>query len=97
MPKHTPGPWRAETDRAQYPPVAVWSERRKNGSVLRECVAGVLGTADSERTQADAQLIAAAPDLLAACLDIRAFLRRSGYDARIVDAAIAKATGGTDG
>ena len=96
--RHTPGPWRAETDQTQHPPVAVWSERHKEGSVLRECVAEVLGAADSECTQSDARLIAAAPDLLDACCTALSFVRGKNKNLPAVmaqlAAAIRAATGG---
>lgn len=62
VPSHTPGPWQVTTDRAadamQFPycvrDAADWS------------VAYVTGTDGLAATQANARLIAAAPDLLAA-------------------------------
>ena len=41
----------------------------------------------SEEAEANARLIAAAPFLLAACKDILSFLKKSGYDTRIVQQA----------
>ena len=51
---------------------------------------------DKDRLKSDARLIAAAPELLDALLDCREALRRTGHDGElaIVNAAIAKATGG---
>ena len=47
----------------------------------------------TDPAEANARLIAAAPDLLAVCKDIEGFLKRSGYDTALVRAAIAKAEG----
>lgn len=98
MNKHTPGPWKAETFAARW---NVWpiSKRKPDGSaVAYDC------------TEADARLIAAAPDLLEAAqqaADVLAVLYAK-YQTRIgpfasqaqranvlLGAAIAKATGAT--
>lgn len=96
--QHTPGPW-----------VPIWGKGGEAAESLAKadvhvavqakgCVVAVCGDyldeANRSQSVADAFLIAAAPDLLAACKDIRDFLRSRGYDLRIVEAAIAKATGG---
>ena len=51
------------------------------------------GVEDAIETQANADLIVAAPGLLAACKDIVDFLKYSGYDTQLMKAAIAKAEG----
>ncbi len=89
--QHTPGPWeiRRDTDVTGYP---VFSIAGMSGEQKRDVV-----TLD-----ANARLIAAAPDLLAALEDLRAealaWLRKdpeavSRLTQDVVDAAIAKARG----
>lgn len=77
MSKHTPGPWYWTDDYTTQ-------DGRKTWSVVAECGYGVLscdGTRNSPQccNSADADIIAAAPDLLAACkygtqFDLSAFL-----------------------
>ena len=52
-------------------------------------------TLESFFPDGDAALIAAAPDMLAALKDVQDFLKRSGYDTRLVREVIAKAEGRT--
>lgn len=98
--KHTPGPWSVgETRRYKHSggvdgtEVAVHygpAERRGN------CIAFAYGHGRSSDAEADARLIAAAPDLLAALmmvLDDPQALDGRPRTAECVRAAIAKATG----
>ena len=83
--KHTPGPWATSHDAVpdHHTQVTVYSE----GSGER--VATVF------QTEANARLIAAAPELLEACEEIKEWLMYIGSKVTFVhlDAAIAKATG----
>ena len=98
MNKHTPGPWmvNASTDTANCYKiegaglsVKVYGKDRylPNGTTVR-----VL------RTLANARLIAAAPDLLAACKAVRDLVEFNDVPReeiwKIIDAAVAKAEGG---
>lgn len=61
----------------------------------RYCIATIPTGNDTDAKEADARLIAAAPELLDALKDCREALRRAGAagELAVVDAAIAKATG----
>ena len=95
MSKHTPGPW--EVDESNPNLVArlvdgVYEyvcEVAPSSFSTREC--------SDEQEEADARLIAAAPELLAALRVARADIRRCFGDTveslRLIEAAIAKATG----
>lgn len=50
-------------------------------------------TEGDEPSTEDSNLISAAPELLAVLIDVQDFLTRSGYDTKMVKAAIAKALG----
>ena len=67
--KHTPGPWEVRADPSHYDSfttvVAGSGEQRKG--MLREMIVEIGGWAGIETAEANARLIAAAPDLLAAC------------------------------
>ena len=82
--KHTAGPWQVAGPSAKG--YLVVQGAKGNGVAL------ILMDSDDE--EADARLIAAAPDLLAALQEVRSDgpLLRAGLGATI-DAAIAKATG----
>lgn len=86
--KHTPGPWSAEeSPESEYFDVKVHMSR------------GYLGVA-TYNSRADANLIAAAPDMLAALRGVLAHMEARGLDTygagefAFVRAAIAKAEGG---
>ena len=88
MSKHTPGPWRAAPQPGQTVGVHTFTH----------CVmAGDDALADT-LTEADAHLIAAAPDLLAACKAVRDLVEFHDVPRaeiwQIIDAAVAKAEGG---
>lgn len=89
--QHTPGPWNIGTKNG----ARVWSE---NGETLI-ADADVSESLRKEIKKANARLIAAAPDLLAALKEADEDFAREGFDkdgpyrAHII-AAIAKATGG---
>lgn len=84
MSGHTPGPWVAQPDPHSNP--GEWVIGIANGPVDYVAVC-------SER---DARLIAAAPELLEALIDCRRALELANFtgELAVVDAAIAKATGG---
>lgn len=87
MSKHTPGPWRTSYDR-----------RERKHSVVGDGMwfAKISWTVISDRNEADAKLIAAAPDLLDALKAAVAQLERHGFDGLSsgANAAISKAEGG---
>lgn len=103
MSKHTPGPWRVETETT-----LVWGAcnsddqtTRGMGYPIADCRTAPSGSWASgpseDEGEANARLIAAAPDLLAALHDAQARLRGAGMlggDDDPVNAAIAKAEGG---
>lgn len=88
--KHTAGPWEV-TDQNGDPEGSFRGVRRPtqtnslgkpyNMYVAQYCL------------PEDARLIAAAPTMYAALKDIEGFLKRSGYDTRLVREVLAKATG----
>jgi hypothetical protein len=80
MTKYTPGPWKAQEFAGQ---INIWG-KPKGAAVAYDC-----------RTPADARLIAAAPELLAACRAIEESHLGGHYSAAFeaVRDAIAKATG----
>lgn len=91
--QHTPGPWHRNVAPAtKY--TTVWSGRNKH--VARVVVDGL----SPEEVEANICLIAAAPDLMAALAMARSILveledyRPDGPSVQVIDAAIAKATGG---
>ena len=96
MSKHTPGPWeakhraghdnqyRTEIFSAEHGGIATCAWTPKN------CGNGVTGT----YREANARLIAAAPDLLEALQHLTLVLKAAGYGTERADAAIAKATHG---
>jgi hypothetical protein len=94
MVEHTPGPWRTGTKRYMADPLYIEAGEGVNFTIIGKA-----------RTLADARLIAAAPDLLAACERAVDLLHKYANDAsshrtstiRVIRdelrAAIAKATG----
>ena len=107
MSQHTPGPW--HVGEAPYETGIIYSEPDRTGGPMKvaECRGwghltggGALGLPSDQAAQiqdANARLIAAAPQLLRACLMAREELCFGGdYEAakRVVNAAITKATGG---
>lgn len=102
--KGTPGPWHVGygiTDigctnakiggHAKLFDVRGWGYLTGNGH-------GGLGLSYEEAMaiqKANACLVAAAPELLDALIDVQDFLKRSGYDTKMVKYAIAKALGET--
>ena len=99
MSKHTLGPWRLEADKAHfYSMTAIVGGSKMNSQPHSfpgyEMIVQVGGTADVFTLEANARLIAAAPDLLEACkvaLGIIGF----GAEHDQISAAIAKAKGET--
>lgn len=75
--QHTPGPWEVVPDPCHYDSfttvVAGIGEQRKG--LLRELIVEVGGRADIEVAEANARLIAAAPELLGALKLARDFIR----------------------
>ena len=97
--RHTPGPWEAINTASSG-----WSVRRKYERPGFTGLAPICSMAwfqfpipdiiDDAISEANARLIAAAPDLLAACKVLQAEAAARGCGLRIADEAIAKATGG---
>lgn len=91
--RHTPGPWFAIQYANQW---CIQSEEGYEGAN-----SDVLDEEFTDKAEANAHLIAAAPDLLAALEVLKAWVGKlsdwAGQDppCEIVDAAIIKATGGT--
>ena len=96
--KHTPGPWEARCIESQE-----WAIDAPNGDPTIgysswTALASVYGSNDFRRegeavAEANARLIAAAPELLEACKAARALTPDGTYTASVLDAAIAKAEG----
>jgi hypothetical protein len=89
---HTPGPWGtgAMMTRVEASP-ANW----RVPMLIADCHAGKYAPENEEERVANARLIAAAPDLLAACEAMMDKASTSYVDAeRLIAAAIAKAKGG---
>lgn len=87
--QHTPGPWSVERHpHSGHPLVAGEGEY-----VVADCGNGEIETASEE---ANARLIAAAPELLEALISLRDFLRGNGTKSARADAAISKATAATE-
>jgi hypothetical protein len=87
--KHTPGPWLARFD-----------ERRDNYQIfgagktgMRPWIAITKCESVPAHHEANAHLIAAAPDMLGALKYARRFLRKEDHDTDFVDGVIAKAEG----
>lgn len=88
--RHTPGPWRIFDDRTDDHQFTI--AQRRSGPITLGVVCHVRDIADA--APANAALIAAAPDLLAVCLEIQEH-HTDDWDARMktLDAAISKALG----
>ena len=89
--KHTPGPWRTKREGFS----TVYVEARIDGGLIQEVAACGPTEAGLEQQEANARLIAAAPELLEAL----GLIANTGMDARqcmlTASAAIARATGET--
>lgn len=96
--KHTPGPWLAQRIHLSRGPWAVYGPRHRDGTNYAPLVQ--LGLMDRPVDEANARLIAAAPDLLEACRESLGYFeqiwpliadRNDNIMAKLRD-AIAKAT-----
>ena len=100
MSKHTPGPWLiAESVVSRHAVTNMRRIRSKNEGLEHGAVCDVYGIQDGSEASANARLIAAAPDLLAACefALAHAFERKWDEDGRaftMISSALRKATGG---
>jgi len=74
MTKHTPGPW--EVGPQDWSRTRVFQEQQGSRRILANCDLNELRETHGyqEEALANARLIAAAPDLLAACRDVLEFL-----------------------
>ncbi len=99
--KHTPGPWKATISKSRIDGVAVVFriDCAKRISIVGGQSQEHLGRdgVHEEECRANAQLIAAAPELLEAlqiARDYAAFANAEPDDLALIDAALTKATGG---
>lgn len=87
MTNHTPGPWAVSFGTDVY----LHGERFEHNRHIADCDMDMdLG---KDEREANARLVAAAPELLEALKYVRRFLRETDHDVEYVDAAIAKAEG----
>jgi hypothetical protein len=84
MAQHTPGPWTSKATASLGPQYKVYPEADGPDIAI---------VYDHGNTKANAQLIAAAPDLLAACLQAQ---NQEGDWRGVIDMAIKNATGDLD-
>lgn len=95
---HTPGPWKYDRGRCAVISETRFSVEPSEGlDGIPLCVVSLLGAMSGDDTNADALLIAAAPDMLAALVRLRAWAEQTGgWEAPCWENAcdvIAKATG----
>ena len=90
MTKHTPGPWKAYCRDMSHENGAEWSEEN---SLQWEVEGPRVPHGRGEYFQADARLIAAAPDLLESLQELVVGLPQQWVSVKKARAAIAKATG----
>lgn len=94
--KHTPGPWRIMAS-ITGEAATCWVVGRKESKSFadlsdQDVIAAV--TSEGKSNDADARLIAAAPDMLAALVELRDwYAEHTGLPAVSANAAITKATG----
>ena len=100
MSAHTPGPWLVESDPMHFDTLStvVGGVKKKAKGIERQMIVQVGGWAEWREQEANARLIAAAPELLEALKDLRAAIKSQGVISTVkalskADAAIAKATG----
>lgn len=84
--QHTPGPWHVNT--LETVPHTIHALRGHVADVSR----GTMNEVGADEIEANARLIAAAPDLLAAAIEAADTLEGEGIHAHALRAAIAKAT-----
>ena len=95
--KHTPGPWELEEWEFDYGPTGDFSIYQSRSKTPRMPIASVQLPFNGKRTEANARLIAAAPELLEAAIELkdvcnRPSAARTRAEAwRKLDKAIAKA------
>lgn len=99
MSRHTPGPWWFEVSHPQN--ACAYVKAAKPGAGISIEVGALWASRDDdgaiEQRDASARLMAAAPDLLAACeaaLDLISFAPKAKTERALLRAAITKATGG---
>lgn len=95
---HTPGPWALYRGPSDNSPDASWQILDQNGYGICNLPSDDCVTRDEDELEANARVLRATPELLAACQWAReAFVRAFGYESEQVkgmDKVIAKATGG---
>jgi hypothetical protein len=78
--KHTPGPWRWEWDSLG---IQIYSQGETEGSIatVHEDIEAQLGVGDNDNMgEANARLIAAAPEMYAALKDLMEFPKSCGHE-----------------
>lgn len=99
MEEHTPGPWLYDKKRHAIISTVSWflEPGEEGDEGIRTSVVSLYAALGGENPEADVQLIAAAPELLAACRDARVALKGKSHNTDIalyaIDEAIAKAEG----
>ena len=100
MSAHTFGPWVAERDPSHFDTLStiVAGAKRKSKGIGRQMIVQVGGWAEWREQEANTRLIAAAPELLEACIQAEAAIAGLDFDGcpealAVIRAAIAKAQG----
>ena len=101
-PRWTPGPWQAVKSFDPDFSFAICAQPHPALRGFTHIIAGIRETDDAEAAEANARLIAAAPDLLEALRELTIAAEAAGWDQdrqnlpslNIARAAISKATGG---
>lgn len=87
--EHTPGPWKVRRDENVFDVIT------QNGNGITAC--SCADRIDVKEDEANARLIAAAPDMLSALKEAQEIIQRTtGNVSWVVEKAIAKATGNLD-
>jgi len=96
-PKHTPGPWTASIQRSKSGEDLGWIVEHSNGRIGWASLAyrdtNAEATADDPAREANARLIAAAPDLAFHLLAAANYIDALGGDSKSYRAAIYRAVG----
>jgi hypothetical protein len=95
--KHTPGPWSVKSDPCHFDTLSSVVAGKDNGKGWTPLMVEIGGLANVDEQEANARLIAAAPDLLSALEDLYAVTPDNegcvlGAACRVARYAIAKAT-----
>lgn len=90
MNKHTPGPWSCERDPCHFDTLStvVGGDNSARKGISRQMIVDVGGWAEWREQEANARLIAAAPELLAACKAVADWWHEHEYDTVLGDDGI---------